>query len=423
MSKDVVRAAPEWHIRAPGPDEMRTFMAPLREAFAEDFSDREIDDWLKMCEPDRWLGAFEDPASDVALGAASAYTVRLTVPGGEVGAAAVTGVGTRPDHHRRGILRALMRHQLDDVRRRGEPVAVLWASEGAIYQRFGYGMAAMDGFFEAATVRTAYARSVPPEGRVRIVSEDEALTLIPSVYDAMRAVTPGAISRTTPWWQTGPISDPEYSRRGASHKYRVVYEAHGQAEGYAIYRIKDDWDHRGPKSVLEVKEAVTTTPRALRELWRYLFEVDLVRTVKALRVPVPNPLQHILLEPRALGLVANDGLWVRLVDLPASLAGRRYGTTDSLVLEVADGFCPWNAGRWRLETAGEPFGAVAQVERTDALPDLVLDTTDLAAIYLGGVRPTVLADAGRIDERAPGALRRAEALFATERTPWCVSMF
>ena len=397
-------------------------MAPLREAFADEFSDAEIDEWLTICEPDRWLGAFADPADASPVGAASAYTVRLTVPGGEVGAAAVTGVGTRPDFHRRGILRALMRRQLDDVSQGGEPVAVLWASEGAIYQRFGYGMAARDGFFEVATTRTAYARQVPPEGRVRLIGEEESLALVPPVYDAMRALTPGAISRSEPWWRS-VLADPEYSRRGASHKYRVIYEADGQVEGYAIYRIRDDWDHRGPKSVLEVKEAVTGSPRALRELWRYLFEVDLVRTVKASRVPVPDPLQHLLLEPRAIGLVANDGLWVRLVDLPAALAGRRYVTTDALVLEVSDDFCPWNAGRWRMETAGEPWEAVAQVERTESSPDLVLDTTDLASIYLGGIRPTELAVAGRIDERTPGALRRADVLFAADRTPWCVSMF
>jgi predicted acetyltransferase len=410
MSIDTTPAARDWHLRVPAPDEMRAFMAPLREAFGEEFSDPEIDDWLRICEPNRWLGAFEDPASGLVAGVASAYTVRLTVPGGEVGAAAVTGVGTRPDYHRRGILRTLMRRQLDDVRQRGEPVAVLWASEGAIYQRFGYGMAAMDGFFEVATTRTAYTRQLPPEGRVRLIAE------------AMRARTPGAISRSEPWWLS-VLADPEYSRRGASHKYRVVYEAGGQVEGYAIYRIKDDWDHRGPKSVLEVKEAVTTTPRALRELWRYLFEVDLVRTVRVHRAPVPNPLQHILLEPRALGLVVNDGLWVRLVDLPAALAGRRYGAADSLALEVTDDFCPWDAGRWRIETTGEPWQAVARVERTEDEPDLILDTTDLAVIYLGGVRPTELAEAGRIDERTPGALRRADVLFAADRTPWCVSMF
>ena len=76
-----------------------------------------------------------------------------------------------------------------------------------------------------------------------------------------------------------------------------------------------------------------------------------------------------------------------------------------------------------METAGDPWDAEARVERTEDEPDLVLDTTDLAAIYLGGIRPTELAVAGRIDERIPGALRRADVLFAADRTPWCVSMF
>jgi predicted acetyltransferase len=423
MSIDASRTATDWHIRVPAPEQMRAFMAPLREAYAEEFSDADVEDWLRICEPERWLGAFEDPTTDIVAGAASAYTLRMTVPGGEVGAAAVTGVGTRPDFHRRGVLRALMRRQLDDVREQGEPVAILWASEGAIYQRFGYGMAAMDGFFEVPTGRTAYARQVSPEGRVRLVSEEESLSLVPAVYEVMRAVTPGAISRTEPWWQTGPLGDPAYSRRGASHKYRVVFEADGVAEGYAVYRIKDDWDHRGPKSVLEIREAVTNTPRALRGLWRYLFEVDLVRTVKAFRQPVPNPLQQILLEPRALGLVANDGLWVRLVDLPGALEARRYATADAFVAQVTDAFCPWNTGTWRVEATGEPWTAEARVERTTDAPDLVLDTTDLAAIYLGGVRPVDLGVAGRIEERTPGTLRRATAMFAAERTPWCVSMF
>jgi predicted acetyltransferase len=423
MSTDSSHATPPWHIRTATLDQMRDFAAPLPAAFAEAFTDAEFADWLKVVEPDRWIAAFERPDGQDALGCAAAYTLRLTVPGGEVGAAAVTAVGVRPDHRRRGILRALMRHQLDDVRERGEPVAVLWASEGAIYQRFGYGLAAMDGSFEVTSTRTAYTRAAPSEGRVRIVTEAESAAIIPPIYDAMRVLTPGALTRTEAWWQSGPLADPEYSRRGASPKFRVVYEADGAAEGYAIYRVKDDWDHRGPKSLLDVKEAVTLTPRALRELWRFLFEVDLVRTVKAARVPVPNPLQQILAEPRVLGLVTGDGLWLRLVDLPAALAGRRYGMADTLVLEIADDFCPWNAGRWQVVTAGEPWAAVASVTRTDTEPDLVLDTADLAAIYLGGIRPSELAEAGRITERTPGALRRANALFTADRTPWCVSMF
>lgn len=411
-----------WDLRVPTPEQLHDYMQPVSLAFAEEGSGPETDDWIKLLEPERWLGAFESPDSEVAAGGAAALSVRLTVPGGEVPAAAVTAVAVRPDHRRRGILRALMRRQLDDIRAAGEPLAILWASEGAIYQRFGYGFATGEGSFQIARDRTAFARGLEPEGRVRIVDEQESMELIPPVYEAMRARTPAAISRSQEWWQQ-VLADPEYSRQGASPKFRVVYEADGRAEGYAIYRIKNDWDHLGPQSVLQVKEAVAGSPRALRELWRFLFDVDLVRSIKASRVPLPTPLQHLLAEPRALGLVATDGLWARLVDLPAALAARRYATADELVLEVADDFCAWNAGRWQLRTTGEPGTAVGAAERTEAGPDVVLDTADLAAIYFGGVHPALLAEAGRIDERTDGAIRRLGAMFASERMPWCVSMF
>ena len=418
------RQAVPWEIRvARSNDEAELFGAPLDAAFAEGFTPEEIEDWRATREPDRWIAAFEGPGGTEPFGCAAAFTLRLTVPGGEVGAAGVTAVGVRPDQHRRGILRALMRQQLDDVRARGEPVAVLWASEGAIYQRFGYGLATMSGFLEVDRVRTAYARPAPPEGRLRLVDQDEALAAFPPLYDAMRRATPGALSRSEAWWRSGLVGDREYARRGAGPKFRYLYEAGGVAEGYAMYRVRSEWDHRGSKSVLEIYEVITLTPRALRDVWRFLFEVDLVRTVRAGRQPVPNPLQHLLAEPRALGLVAGDGIWLRLVDLPGALAARRYGAVDALVLEVADAFCPWNAGRWRLATAGEPGAAEGTATLTDAEPDLVLDTTDLAAAYLGGVRLADLALAGRIEERTLGAVRRADALFAAERTPWCVLMF
>jgi predicted acetyltransferase len=203
----------------------------------------------------------------------------------------------------------------------------------------------------------------------------------------------------------------------------VVYEADGRPEGYAIYRVKPDWDHLGPKSVMEVWEAVTLTPRALRGLWRYLFDVDLVRSVKGHRVAAPAPLQQVLAEPRALGLVMADGLWVRLVDLPAALGARRYATVDELILEVSDAFCAWNAGRWRIRTSGAPGVAEATVEPATATADIALDTADLAAAYLGGSRLLDLATVGRVTEFTPGAVARANALFAAGREPWCVSMF
>jgi predicted acetyltransferase len=417
------RGAPAWEIRIATADRMRAYTAPLATAFAEDVTEAEYEDWFRVAEPERWIAAFEGPAGRDALGCAGAITFRLTVPGGEVAAAGVTGVGVRPDYHRRGILRALMRHQLDDLRARGEPVAILWASEGAIYQRFGYGLATMSGFLEIERTRTAFARHYPTAGSLRLLDEEQALAALPSVYEAMRKVTPGALSRSDVWWRSGAVADREYDRRGAGPKFRYLYEVDGVAEGYAMFRVKTDWDHRGSNSQLVVQEAITLTPRALREVWRFLFEVDLVRTVRAGRVPVPNPLHHLLAEPRALGLVAGDGLWLRVVDLPGALAARRYGTVEAMVLEVTDAFCSWNAGRWRLETCGATGAAAGTATRSEDEPDLVLDVTDLAAAYLGGVRLSDLAAVGRVEERTAGALRRADALFSSDRAPWCVTMF
>jgi predicted acetyltransferase len=407
---------------------MRAYAAPLMAAFGEELTDAEFDDWRRTAEPDRLIAAFD---GETPVGTAGAYTFRLTVPGGEVAAAGVTAVGVEPGHRRQGILRSLMRSQLDDVRSRGEPLAVLWASEGAIYQRFGYGLATLSGTFEIDRARTAWVRPRGPEGAMRLVDEATALAAFPAVYERMRAETPGALSRTEDWWRWGILRDAEYLRRGAGPKLRYLYEADGAAEGYALYRVKAEWDDRGPQGQLQVVEAVALTPRAEREVWRFLFEVDLVRTIRAGRVPVPPPILLQLAEPRALGLTVGDGLWIRLVDLAEALAARRYGARDAIVLEVADAFCPWNAGRWRLVASGEagvapgvaPGLAAAAVERTDAPADLALDVADLAAAYLGAFRVSDLARAGRVEEQTPGAVRRAEALFAAERTPWCATMF
>jgi predicted acetyltransferase len=196
---------------------------------------------------------------------------------------------------------------------------------------------------------------------MRLVDAAEALATFPPVYEQMRAVTPGALSRTEDWWRWAILHDAEHMRHGAGPKFRYLYEVDGAAEGYATYRAKTDWDERGPRGQLLVVEAMALTPRAERAVWGFLFGVDLMRTTKAIRVPVPHPLQLELADPRALGMTVGDGIWVRLVDLPAA--------------------------------------------------------------YLGAFRPSELARAGRVEERTPGALRRADALFASDRAPWCVTMF
>ena len=419
-------AADGIELRIPTPETLRHSLSPLLRAFAFEWTDADWDVSSRTIEPDRVLAAWD---GDEPVGSAGAVTVRLTVPGGEVAAAGVTLVGVTPSHRRRGILRRLMRRQLDDIHALGEPVAILWASEGAIYQRFGYGLAAFEGRFDIERTWTAFSRTEPPQGRVRMADGEDAIRLMAGVYDRQRVATPGEISRTDDWWRWDVVADSESRRQGASPKYFAVYEVDGVPEGYAFYRVRGGWDDRGPKSELLVRECIATTPRAERDLWRWLFDIDLVGRIRADRVPVPPPVLHLLAEPRRLGLTMLDGLWLRIVDLPAALSGRRYAAADDLVLEVADLFCPWNEGRWRIRTGDGDAPAVpgpsrsASVEPTAAPPDLALGAADLGAAYLGGVPFRDLAAAGRVVEVTHGAAARADALFAGDRTPRCSTPF
>ena len=194
-------------------------------------------------------------------------------------------------------------------------------------------------------------------------------------------------------------------------------------EAYAVYKTKPEWNVRGPAGTLIVEEAIASTARGTREIWRYLFEVDLVRTVKAWRLPFDHPLFLLAAEPRRLGTTMGDGLWLRIVDAAAALAGRTYGVdgrgSGGLTLDLRDDYCPWNAGRWRLDVSDGHAG----VARTEGEADLALDANDLGALFLGGCTAAALAAAGRVVEMRPGSLAVADALFPTALQPWCPQEF
>ena len=394
----------------------RRFAEVIAAAFGEEATEAELPNWERLSERDRILCAAE---GETLVGGGAAFSFRLTVPGDEVPAAGVTAVGVLPSHRRRGILTQMMRRQLDDVRERGEPVAILWASEGNIYQRFGYGLTSLTAAIEIERSRTAFRVPFEPEGQVRLVGRDVARNVFPTIYDRLRAERPGFLDRSSTWWEVEVLADPESRRRGAGPKFYAVHEVDGRPEGYAIYRIRHDWDPRGPKSVLEVRELIATSIRATRELWRFVFDVDLIQTIRADQLQPDHPLLLLLAEPRRLGLTVSDALWLRIVDLRGALAARSYREPGSLDVEVIDSFCPWNAGCWRLEVDGSG----RRVERMEGRAGLRLDAADMAAVYLGAFTFADLARAGRAVELSDGALSAADRLFATDGAPWCPQVF
>ena len=409
----------------PMPIEIRPFagdVAALMQAVMVPFGgwesrDEDVAVFAPMVELDRTLGAYD---GDRVIGTASIFSMRLAVPGGaDVPMAGVTMVGVHPTHRRRGILRQMMRRQLDDVRERGEPLAGLWASEGGIYQRFGYGLAAFGARFEIEGRRAAYRAPHPPSGSTRLVTVDEARGAFPAIWDDLWRARPGGLERTETWWRSEFFYDPEHQRRGGSAASYVLHETDGRPTGYARYRFHPEWDERGPKSAVEVHEAIGVSPAATLDLWRYLLDLDLVATIRARNLPVDHPLLFAVAEPRRLGWGLADTLWLRILDVAAALSARAWAADGRLVLELADEFCPWNAGRWEL-TVRDGRGSVAS---TDRPADMALDAGDLGAAYLGGVALSALAAARRVHELTPAAAAHGDAMFRVPLAPWCSQGF
>jgi predicted acetyltransferase len=350
---------------------------------------------------------------ELKVATAGAYSFTLSIPGGELPAAGVTMVGVLPSHRRRGILTQMMREQIDDVQGRDEPLAILWASEASIYGRFGYGLATKAAKISIDRDRASFRDDPGPVGGTRLISLQEGADVLPDVYERVRVRTPGMVVRDRTWWEASTLADPEHARRGGGPLFCAVFELDDAPEAYALYRIKGDWDEGVPKSTLVIRETMATSPRALLEIWRFLFGVDLIARVETWGVTPDHPLFLMVTEPRRLRMTLGDALWLRLVDLEASLATRSYADAEPVVLDVRDSFCPWNEGAWR----------VPAVERTEADPDLRLDAADLGSAYLGGISFAELSRAGRLEELRDGGVERADSLFRTSVTPWCPEVF
>jgi predicted acetyltransferase len=398
-------------IRPPAEEELRAAMGAAEGAFGSELEDEDWEREQVALPASRALAAFD---GETPVGLAGAYAFDLTIPGGQLPCAGVTWVGVLPSHRRRGILRDFMRRQLDDVRGWGEPIAALWASESAIYGRFGYGLAAPGIGAKSDRARFALREDAGPQGAVRLVDLETAYELFPPVYERIRPRRAGMLTRSEHWWREHTLADPKSWRRGASRKFYAAVELEGAVEGYALYRVKGEWEDGMPKGEVRVVEAFATSPRAERELWRFLHGIDLTVRIDVYNVDPASSLLLNVRDPRALGLRLGDALWLRLVDVDAALQARAYKPGAAVVLEVRDELCPWNAGRYRV---GEGAG------RTDDEPDLALDVADLASAYLGAFDLHRLVHAGRAEERSAGAAEAASLLFRTDLPPYCPEVF
>ena len=352
-------------------------------AFGFTYTRERVEQARSICDISRFELAL-DGKEIVAV--AGAYSLRVTVTGGgQLPMGALTWVSTATTHRRQGLLTKLMARSLADVDRRGEPVAMLAATEGGIYERYGYGVASQ---VRVTSIERRSAQIRPefqPEcGAVRFVAGNDALDHITRVWARFHRLRSGEVDRDAAWHRF--TFDMQAAPQGSFSP--SIYLAH--TDGYASYRIEERWNDGRPAHNMRLVEMVSNTGEAHAALWHTLLGADLVGTIISRQIPTDDPLPYLLTDQRALQTTAlNDGIWVNVRDVAECFSARRYGTTDRLVLEV-------DGQRWLLD--GSPDDASCKKVRTR--PDLVMDHASLGALFLGGVRPSALAAGRRLEIKA-----------------------
>jgi predicted acetyltransferase len=278
----------------------------------------------------------------------------------------------------------------------------------------------------------ALARQVPADAGLRLRLADPAAVMpeLAKVYDAVLPSRPGFIARSQAWWRSATFDPPE-QRHGATPLRCALAEDDDGPRGYALYSGQDRWDSATalPDGLLTVRELISADPAAGALLWADLLGRDLTTEFSIRRRPVDDPLLYQLADPRRARPRLKDALWVRIIDIPGALAGRRYASPVDVVFEVRDDLLPPNAGRWRLTTTagavedGRGLQASCVRAAASAPADVVLDVTELGAAYLGGTRLGALAGAGLVTERRPGAIRQLSAAMSWDLAPWCPVAF
>ncbi len=339
------------------------------------------------------------------VGSGGNYTLEVNLPGPcSVPMAGVTWVSVATTHRRRGIAAAMMAWLDDDARAHNEPLIGLTASEGGIYERFGYGIATRSRAITIDRRRVEMAERFKGDtSRIRFVDAGQHLDEIRAVFHRFRRNKVGEV--------TMPYPVAHHNIESYNPKARMVCALH--PDGFAVWQVNPDWNQGDPRHGIYIHMLCGVTPEAHRDLWTLALSTDLGGEIASHKAIAPDdPLPYFLTNPRALKTThIGDHLWLKVLDAQAAFAARSYRTDDALVVELADG------ERLRISAEG------VSTERRRKRADIVLTESATGPLLVGGVAASTLAAGGRLEALSTRVLDRADAFFGVSPEPHCSVAF
>ena len=372
------------------------------------FGDGEDNVTTQSNRPEWTLCAFDGPKLVASYGTIP-FTMRAN--GRAMAMAGVTIVGTLPEYRRQGLLRRIVEQSFRDMKDRGQTVAALWASQAAIYQRYGYSLCAVQRRYEVDTVDLNLMVDARPGYEVQRAPATDAMPILKAVYRTYIADRSLYLHRSTPLWQANVLGDRE--GEGPAH-IAICRNDQDEPVGYAVYTLRESKvDHPARGQEIQIRDLVWLDIDACRALWAFIARHDLVGRVVWANAPADDPAWELFSEPRMLRAHDNEGVYFRIVDVAGALGQRGYSEDGEMVIGVGpDREAPWNQGNWHLHVAkGE-----ANVEPSSKPADVQFSIKSLSSAFSGFRRVAQLAAWGLVEGSAD-AIKSADALFATAHAP------
>ena len=404
----------EAHIRPAHLDEMEEYGAIASYVYAGRFGDTGANLVSLSTHPDWTLCAFVDGRM-VTTFATIPFTIRLNGQAAQLGG--VSGIGTLPEYRRRGFMRRIMHRAIADMRDRGQSVAALWASQAAIYQRFGFAIHTQLVRYRLDPRNIRFTGHPQISGTCRRYDVEQGFPIIRQVYIDFISDRTGYLHRAKPLWNNTVLAN--HPEEGPLH-IAVAYDEAQQPQGYMVYTTRAgrvDDATRSQEMIL--RDFAWLTQDAYLSLWEFVARHDLVGRVRYDTAPLDDPTPEYFEEPRLLHSQIAEGTWMRIIDVAQALQARGYTTAGQLVLEIGgDDLADWNNGVFSLETDG----ATAHVTRTATTPDIRLSIKALASLYSGFRSAQALASWGLLagDHKS---IETADRLFRTRYLPHCPDHF
>ena len=359
------------------------------------------------------LCAFDKEVMACAF-AAIPFTMRAN--GNAMAFAGVTGVGTLPEYRRQGLLRKIMTQSFAAMRDAGQSVSGLWASQAAIYQRYGYAMLGLNRRYAIDTVDIQFFDGHDGGQTMRrfTLSDDEARDVrdqVKATYREFIAERMCYLHRSSALWQNSYFSED-----GEGPVYVAIAFEGDRPRGYVIYTFRSGQnEHPARSQGMKIRDLVWLDGDAYRSLWSFVARHDLVGRVEWPNAPADDPATELMVEPRMLNTAEGEGSWFRVVDISAALTERGYfGAGDVNIAISGDTLADWNNGTWQL--TAHPEGAA--VVSTKAAADATMDIKALSALFTGHRSAQALANYGLL-EGDREAISTLDRIFAAKHAPHC----